>query len=515
MRPRPRSTCRSSTRRAARSRAASGGRRSRTRRLSPRSPASRSPSSSSASSSPAPSRSAAPSSRCRASGGRAAPRRRHLLRREPRQGHGLRRARARHSGRDPRAPQRRRGQVPGHRWRSARSSCARLDGSSTRPRSSRSVEAAASGRVYLTAFDDDVILAANGGTLAAEVLEDAPDARTFLLPVGGAGLAGGFAFYAKSVLPEARIIGCQHALSPALALSLERGEAVVRLPPVATTAGRRRGRHRPDRLRGAEGPDRRRRAADRGADLRRRPVHARPPPDPDRALVGGHGRRDSRAQDRAPRRPRRRRRLGPQRRSLHDPEDPRADASRRPGGDPPLDRLPASRSPRCATPWSRSPAASATRRCPCTSISLPPAAARSTSSRATGRAAPLRAEDRGLLREAALRVDRPGLRRDRRDGRVLRRRRIPDRPAHGRGIGDGRARARARPIGVLGILGTGVQARLQAELHRAVLPLAEIHVWGRNPERAAACARDIGVRLPGVRVGRVALARRGRRGGEA
>jgi threonine dehydratase len=98
-------------------------------------------------------------------------------------------------------------------------------------------EAASSGRIFLTAFDDDLILAANGGTLAAEVLEDAPEARTFLLPVGGAGLAGGFAFYAKSVLPEARIIGCQHALSPALALSLARGEAVVRLPPVDTTAG--------------------------------------------------------------------------------------------------------------------------------------------------------------------------------------------------------------------------------------------------------------------------------------
>jgi threonine dehydratase len=98
-------------------------------------------------------------------------------------------------------------------------------------------ESASSGRTYLTAFDHDDILAANGGTLAAEVLEDAPDARTFLLPVGGAGLAGGFAFYAKTVLPETRIIGCQHALSPALALSLAKGEAVVRLPPVDTTAG--------------------------------------------------------------------------------------------------------------------------------------------------------------------------------------------------------------------------------------------------------------------------------------
>jgi threonine dehydratase len=94
-----------------------------------------------------------------------------------------------------------------------------------------------SGRPFLTAFDDALILAANGGTLAAEVLEDCLDARTFLLPVGGAGLAGGFAYYAKTALPDCRVIGCQHALSPALALSLERGEAVLTLPPVATTAG--------------------------------------------------------------------------------------------------------------------------------------------------------------------------------------------------------------------------------------------------------------------------------------
>ena len=98
-------------------------------------------------------------------------------------------------------------------------------------------EAARTQRRFVTAFDDNLILAANGGTLAAETIEDCLAARTFLLPVGGAGLAGGFAFYAKTALPDARIVGCQHALSPALALSLERGEAVLKLPPVETTAG--------------------------------------------------------------------------------------------------------------------------------------------------------------------------------------------------------------------------------------------------------------------------------------
>ncbi len=98
-------------------------------------------------------------------------------------------------------------------------------------------EAARSGRPFLTAYDDARILAASGGTLAAEVVEDCPEARTFLLPVGGGGLAGGFAYYVKTVRADSRVIGCQHEGSPALALSLERGEAVTTLPAFATTAG--------------------------------------------------------------------------------------------------------------------------------------------------------------------------------------------------------------------------------------------------------------------------------------
>jgi threonine dehydratase len=97
-------------------------------------------------------------------------------------------------------------------------------------------EAQRSGRPFLSAFDDDAVMAGNGGSLAVEVLEDLPEARTFVLPVGGGGLAGGFAYYAKKVLPDARIVACQHELSPALKLSLERGEAVTKLPPIETTA---------------------------------------------------------------------------------------------------------------------------------------------------------------------------------------------------------------------------------------------------------------------------------------
>jgi ornithine cyclodeaminase len=62
------------------------------------------------------------------------------------------------------------------------------------------------------------------------------------------------------------------------------------------------------------------------------------------------------------------------------------------------------------------------------------------------------------------------------------------------------AKELGRTDSALGILGTGVQARLQARLHAEVLKLKEVFVWGRNPERAAACVRDIGAALPGVKV---------------
>ena len=62
------------------------------------------------------------------------------------------------------------------------------------------------------------------------------------------------------------------------------------------------------------------------------------------------------------------------------------------------------------------------------------------------------------------------------------------------------ARELGRTDAALGILGTGVQARLQAQLHAEVLPLDQVLIWGRSPDRAAACADDIGRLLPRVRV---------------
>jgi threonine dehydratase len=98
-------------------------------------------------------------------------------------------------------------------------------------------EALEQGKTFISAFDDHHIMAGNGGSLAAETLVDLPEACNYLLPVGGGGLAAGFAYYMKEKNPKAGIICCQHELSPALKISLDKGYAVTRLPPVETVAG--------------------------------------------------------------------------------------------------------------------------------------------------------------------------------------------------------------------------------------------------------------------------------------
>lgn len=54
------------------------------------------------------------------------------------------------------------------------------------------------------------------------------------------------------------------------------------------------------------------------------------------------------------------------------------------------------------------------------------------------------------------------------------------------------ARESGRNDRILGILGSGIQARLTAQMHREVLPIERIILWGRNLERAEQCAREIG-----------------------
>lgn len=92
------------------------------------------------------------------------------------------------------------------------------------------------GRLFVTPYDEEPIMAANGGTIAMEMLHEMPELGTFVLPVGGGGLAAGFSFYVKEQNPKAMIIGCQHEGSPSLKMSFEKGVAVTSLPAIETLA---------------------------------------------------------------------------------------------------------------------------------------------------------------------------------------------------------------------------------------------------------------------------------------
>lgn len=89
----------------------------------------------------------------------------------------------------------------------------------------------------VSAFNDDKIMAGNGGTLALEVIAQVPEATDFIVPMGGGGLSAGFAWYLKTHYPKARMIVSQLADCPALKRSLEQGKAITYLPPIETLAG--------------------------------------------------------------------------------------------------------------------------------------------------------------------------------------------------------------------------------------------------------------------------------------
>ncbi|MBK5189433.1 MAG: pyridoxal-phosphate dependent enzyme, partial [Gemmatimonadaceae bacterium] len=60
-------------------------------------------------------------------------------------------------------------------------------------------------------------------TVALEILEELRVVRTVLVPVGGAGLLGGFGVLLRAVAPDVRIVGVQGTRSDAMARSLEAG----------------------------------------------------------------------------------------------------------------------------------------------------------------------------------------------------------------------------------------------------------------------------------------------------
>lgn len=92
---------------------------------------------------------------------------------------------------------------------------------------------AETGAVYISAYDDDGIIAGQG-TLGLELLEDIPDLETAIIPIGGGGLFSGVAMALKESRPGIRVIGVQSEGADTAARSFHAGELVPPIRPVRT-----------------------------------------------------------------------------------------------------------------------------------------------------------------------------------------------------------------------------------------------------------------------------------------
>ena len=90
------------------------------------------------------------------------------------------------------------------------------------------------GAVLIHPFDH-VDIVAGQGTLGLEILEQAPDVRTVLVPTGGGGLLAGIAIAVKAARPDVRVVGVQAEGAAAYPGSLEAGHPVP-LTAMATMA---------------------------------------------------------------------------------------------------------------------------------------------------------------------------------------------------------------------------------------------------------------------------------------
>ncbi|MES2148145.1 MAG: threonine ammonia-lyase [Pseudomonadota bacterium] len=76
------------------------------------------------------------------------------------------------------------------------------------------------GFVFVHPFDDRDIIA-GAGTLGLEMLEDAPDLDTIVVPIGGGGLMSGIAIAARAIRPEIELVGVEAELYPSMKCAVE------------------------------------------------------------------------------------------------------------------------------------------------------------------------------------------------------------------------------------------------------------------------------------------------------
>ena len=86
--------------------------------------------------------------------------------------------------------------------------------------------------VFIHPYDDPAVIAGQG-TLALELLEDAPDLDTLVIPVGGGGQLAGCAVAARGLKPDIQVFGVEVEAYAAMAQSLAGDEVSVGGPTVA------------------------------------------------------------------------------------------------------------------------------------------------------------------------------------------------------------------------------------------------------------------------------------------
>ena len=82
------------------------------------------------------------------------------------------------------------------------------------------------GYTFVHAFDDPKVIA-GAGTVALELLDQAPTLEVFVVPIGGGGIIAGMAVALKAVNPKVRIVGVQAEGIASMKASVEAGKIVT------------------------------------------------------------------------------------------------------------------------------------------------------------------------------------------------------------------------------------------------------------------------------------------------
>jgi threonine dehydratase len=80
----------------------------------------------------------------------------------------------------------------------------------------------ATGALFVHPFDDELVMAGQG-TIALEIIEELPDVRNLIIPVGGGGLIAGMAVALREKAPHVRIIGVESKAAPSMSASFAAG----------------------------------------------------------------------------------------------------------------------------------------------------------------------------------------------------------------------------------------------------------------------------------------------------